>query len=79
MLFETCWLYLKNYLSNKKITQHKGCYSALFSFTFNPHIETSQFILDIESGGWFLYELQDCEEHWILVERWLKLGNVFVR
>ena len=30
MLFETCWFYRKNYQSNKKCTEHKGCYSVFF-------------------------------------------------
>ena len=85
MLFETCWFYRKNYQSNKKCTEHKGCYSVFFlSLTnfelmfrggyFGVHVETSQFILHIESSGWLFYELQDCGGRWILAERWLKLG-----
>ena len=60
MLFEACWFFIKSYQSNKKFTDHKDCYYVFFlNLThFGPifsvhwaYIETSQFILHVESSG----------------------------
>ena len=37
--FETCWFYLKCYQSSKKFTEHKDCYSLLFSSLSLTHHE----------------------------------------
>ena len=31
IFFKTCWFYLKNLQSNEEFTEHKDCYSVLFS------------------------------------------------
>ena len=37
--FETCWFYLKNHQISKTFTEHKDCYSVLFSFLSLTHFE----------------------------------------
>ena len=80
MLFEACWFFIKSYQSNKKFTEHKDCYYVFFlNLThFGPifsvhwaYIETSQFILHIESSGRSCRIVGDIGFWWNVSSNWV--------